>query len=656
MGTQTERRRKMNVYLRSLLCSILAFATVTVQAQLAPSLTASPAAYTPGEDITLNFVFNYTGTATDSAFVKAGFEATLPDGWGDANYDGSLIPDSPMINLFQPATHRVSVGWATILGSSDPGATVTIPFTVSVPAGFTGSANISVSCVWGDDTKFSASLTIPRATTTVTFVAAIGGGVSGDSVQTGDIGFTTTPVTAVPNAGWTFLNWTLDGAEYATDNPLTVANVRRDWTIQANFTTSYSVVFAAGAGGSIAPDTAINQTVVRGHDAAAVTAVPNTGFRFVNWTGDYVGAANPLTVTNVTGTMNITANFTAVGNHIVTFAAGANGSVSGSKLQAIANGGSCSAVTAEPDAGYKFTNWSGDLASSANPLTVDNVTADMAISANFAVIANYTVTFVAGDNGGISGLKVQTVPEGTDCDTVVAEPNDTCYFDRWTGDVDSLDTALQVKNVTKNMTITANFVDQQAIHVAPGSVFTLNLAAPLNKKPKVSLNSVNGSKAKVLNSAKEFKSEAGVTALRCQWTSVKDRPQRGGSLYLDKEDVAVTKYFSIEPPTMPSMSPTSGSGALKPPTTVTVKGQFFGSTRPKVYMTYGDAQKKVNCNVAKPTQVDAAGKLKSYMDVNTGYSELTFTVPKKITEGTAATLHVEFKFAPDDSYEPLFNQ
>ena len=52
------------------------------------------------------------------------------------------------------------------------------------------------------------------------------------------------------------------------------------------------------------------------------------------------------------------------------------------------------------DTGYHFVNWSD--ASTANPRTDTNVTANITVTANFA-IDTYTLTYTAGANGSISG-------------------------------------------------------------------------------------------------------------------------------------------------------------------------------------------------------------------------------------------------------------
>lgn len=71
---------------------------------------------------------------------------------------------------------------------------------------------------------------------------------------------------------------------------------------------TYTVTFLAGNGGTVSGTT--QQAITDGGSGASVTAVPDNGYQFVNWTGSgYNLSVNPLTVTNVTGDLTITANF-----------------------------------------------------------------------------------------------------------------------------------------------------------------------------------------------------------------------------------------------------------------------------------------------------------------------------------------------------------
>ena len=69
--------------------------------------------------------------------------------------------------------------------------------------------------------------------------------------------------------------------------------------------TTFTLRYNAGAGGSITGNN--NQTVNRGANGSAVTAVANTGYTFTKWSDDRMD--NPRTDTNVQGNINVTAEF-----------------------------------------------------------------------------------------------------------------------------------------------------------------------------------------------------------------------------------------------------------------------------------------------------------------------------------------------------------
>ena len=146
--------------------------------------------------------------------------------------------------------------------------------------------------------------------------------------------------------------------------------------------------------------------MAHGASGTAVTAAPNSGYHFVNWSD--VSTANPRTDTNVTANITVTANF-AINTYMLTYTAGANGTISGTTPQTVNHGGSGTAVTAVPATGYHFVNWSD--ASAANPRTDSNVTANKTVTADFAV-NTYTLTYTAGAGGTISGTTPQTVDHG----------------------------------------------------------------------------------------------------------------------------------------------------------------------------------------------------------------------------------------------------
>ena len=233
-----------------------------------------------------------------------------------------------------------------------------------------GSGPWTWSCLgqYGGTDATSCSANIQ--TYTVTFQTDGNGTLGGTTPQTINYGGSTSAVTANANANYHFVNWTgIGGFVTTTSNPLTVSNVTATMTITANFahdavngscggssggtfTTAPSTgLCSAGTasavsgsgpwtwsclgqyGGSDATDCSANiqtytvtfqtdgngtltgttpQTVNYGGSASAVTANANANYHFVNWTGTggfVTTTSNPLTVSNVTADMTITANF-----------------------------------------------------------------------------------------------------------------------------------------------------------------------------------------------------------------------------------------------------------------------------------------------------------------------------------------------------------
>ncbi len=143
---------------------------------------------------------------------------------------------------------------------------------------------------------------------------------------------------------------------------------------------TYNVNYAAGPNGSLTGLT--SQVVNYGASSTAVTAVPDTGHHFVKWSDNVTD--NPRIDGHVTANISVTAEF-AVNTYTLTYTAGANGSLTGLTSQVVNYGADGTAVTAVPDAGYAFTDWSDS--STQNPRTDFNVTSNLNVTANFTPVA-----------------------------------------------------------------------------------------------------------------------------------------------------------------------------------------------------------------------------------------------------------------------------
>jgi CSLREA domain-containing protein len=123
-----------------------------------------------------------------------------------------------------------------------------------------------------------------------------------------------------------------------------------------------------------------DQAIYREGDGVQLTATPDVGWSFANWTGDLTSSLNPASVT-IHGNTSVTANYTQ--NEYTLTIVSANGTVVANPNQATYHEGDVVQLTATPDAGWSFVNWTGGLTGTDN-------TGFVTIHGNTSVTANYT--------------------------------------------------------------------------------------------------------------------------------------------------------------------------------------------------------------------------------------------------------------------------
>jgi len=296
-----------------------------------------------GEDITGLTVASIT---TESA----------RDGWGNTRTN-SAVPGSPN-NLGDSKNIDIDVTGPTVTvnqagGQADPAATSPVNFTVVFngpinPATFTnaditqnGTAIISNWLVTdsGDQTTFTITATVPALAGTV--IPSIGAGKVTDSAGNSN------------------------DASTSTDNSVTFP--------------AFVLTYNAGVGGSITGITP--QIVNSGLDGTEVVATPDSHYSFVKWS-DNNSTVAARTDTNVTADITTTASFT-IDTFTLTYNAGLNGLITGISPQTVDYGTDGTQVTATPDPGYHFDNWSDAYPTAAR--TDTNVTANKSVTANFVI-------------------------------------------------------------------------------------------------------------------------------------------------------------------------------------------------------------------------------------------------------------------------------
>lgn len=132
-------------------------------------------------------------------------------------------------------------------------------------------------------------------------------------------------------------------------------------------------------------------------DVVTLTANADAGWSFAGWSGDLSGSGNPDTIT-MDGDKVVTATFTQDGYTLTVDVVG-NGFATVDPDQASYHYGDVVTLTANADAGWSFTGWSGDLSGSDNPDTM-TMDGDKVVTATFTAI-EYTPTLTITKDGPV---------------------------------------------------------------------------------------------------------------------------------------------------------------------------------------------------------------------------------------------------------------
>ena len=281
----------------------------------------------------------------------------------------------------------------------------------------------------------------------------------------------TVTLTATPAEGYELEEWSVTETESGTTVELTdntfvmpAANV----TVTASFEPLYTINVASDiTGGSIEAD---KKTAHVG-DEITLTATPDEGYEFVDWSVTYGDENTPVTVKDNAFTMpaadvTVTATFVAVYNITVTPPTGGTISVSAET----AHEGDVVTLTATPAANYVFSSWSVTYQSEEGTTVAVEVTnntftmpaADVTVSAVFTYVPpTYTITVTQPSTGGsISADK----KEATEGETVTLSYTEHSNYDfaGWTVTRDDDGSVISTSSNTFRMpasdvTVTARF-------------------------------------------------------------------------------------------------------------------------------------------------------------------------------------------------------
>lgn len=315
-----------------------------------------------------------------------------------------------------------------LTASKNAGASRTTIVTVSV-SGITKTIN----CTQTEADKFTikiSALTTNSSGTTITNVGdcSIGSSATG-GVKEGTY-YRDTSVTLTAKAaptGYDFVGW-YEGSNLVSTSLSFAVTLTANRTLVAKYKIKSYTVNATSEDtnkGTVSP---AGQTVEHGANATVV-ATSKAAYNFAGW---YNGAtkvsSNASYTFAVTANISLTAKFTI--KTFTTTTANSTGGTASVNKSSVEYGGSAIWI-ATPSTGYNFSKWSNG--STANPLTVSNITANTHITPVF-VLKSYTVTW--NPNGGSVSPTSTTKTHGSTLGTLptptrAADAQYTYTFKGW---------------------------------------------------------------------------------------------------------------------------------------------------------------------------------------------------------------------------------
>ncbi len=210
---------------------------------------------------------------------------------------------------------------------------------------------------------------------------------------------------------------------------------------------------------------------------ANIIATANTGYQFVDWTGDTVANANLATTTILmNGNKSIIANFEESADVTIYYEATTGGSVSLASETLAPATGVAAGSTAAADPGYQFVNWTKSsvevgTALHFTPAKVGGLNVAATYTANFEESADVTIYYEATTGGSVSLASETLAPATGVAAGSTAEADFGYHFVNWTNESDvEVGTSLhftpaKVGGLNVAATYTANFEEDTDVTI-----------------------------------------------------------------------------------------------------------------------------------------------------------------------------------------------
>jgi hypothetical protein len=310
----------------------------------------------------------------------------------------------------------------------------------------------------------------------LTISSTPGGSVNipGEGMHTYDVG-TVVNLFAAPDEHYRFVEWTGDVSTiadvYAAETTITMHD---SYSITANFELEpgwYSLTISSTPGGGVT-EPGEETSIYSAGTVVNLVAVPDEHYRFVEWTGDVdtipdVYAASTIII--MYDSYSITANFALEeGWYSLTISSTENGRVTEpGEGTFIYNADAVVNLVAQPDEGYRFVKWTGDVDTIADVYAASTT---ITMHDSYSVTANFetwhpgpqallTISSTTGGSVTTPGEGTFLYPLGAEV-SLVAEASSGYQFANWSGDVDTIadvNAASTTITMDNSYSIRANF-------------------------------------------------------------------------------------------------------------------------------------------------------------------------------------------------------
>jgi len=373
-------------------------------------------------------------------------------------------------------------------------------------------------------------------------------------------------ISASPASGWQFDNWSGNIGTIANVNdPTTTITMNSNYTITANFSESpegeNTLTIAVNGNGTTIPAVGSHNYPIGA--VIDIKAYPDTGWKFVNWsgsTGTIADVNDPTTTITMNKDYTITANFAEVeaDECTLTMAVNGNGTTIPEVGSHIYTLGEVVNITAIPDEGWQFDSWTGDVADPSSASTNITMDSDKTVTANFSEVVveppeEYTLTMAVNGNGTTTpAVGSHTYEEGTVVN-INAIPASGWQFDNWSGGVSQPNSASTTVTMDSDKTVTANFS-----HIA--EEYTLTMAVNGNGATTPAVGSHTYEEGTVVNinaTPDDYWQFDG-------WTGdVADPSSDSTTVTIDSDKTVTANFSQTEDTTPPSITNISASNISK---------------------------------------------------------------------------------------------